>query len=420
MHMAKTLYLVLYGWHIRAFLICSIAVSAAAPWAAADTLVLTSGRQLQGRLVQQSAKEVLFEVQTNDGKIIGVQSFDAKNVVRVVVQAAPPQRQIDPSKPTYMVVPIEGTIGMDISAVLLRKMLTLARNTKTDVVVLEIDSPGGMVEDLFDMLKVLQEFRQMRIVAHVRRAHSCAAILAMSCKEIIVAPTASIGGAVVFTFTPQGTPSNINAKFESIVRAECKTYVEAAGHEPKLVEGMMQTDCQLTLVEKDGRKVITDQPARGKVIKKKGTILTLSASEAVEVGLAKGPADTIDEVRKLLGVESWQEGLGDARNVAAAWKRKMASDINRIKAVMRQADAMLAQAAANHPLRFRYSTRQQLQQQADKCLKFLNMADANLEQARRTIDANAELGLSTTGLNQMRQRIEQYRKEIQTLRNGSR
>ncbi|MCE5326622.1 MAG: ATP-dependent Clp protease proteolytic subunit [Planctomycetaceae bacterium] len=416
--MAKALHTGSLG-RVQIFIFCMVAAAAQSA-ARGDTLVLDSGRQLQGRLVQQSTKEVLFEVQTQDGKVIGVQSFDPKNVVRVVVQAAPPQREIDPSKPTYMVVPIEGAIGMDVSAGLLRKMLTLARNTKTDVVVLEIDSPGGIVEDLFDMLKVLQEFRPMRIVAYVRRAHSCAAILAMSCKEIIVAPTATIGGAVVFTFTPQGTPSNISAKFESIVRAECKTFVEAAGHDSKLVEGMMQTDCQLTLVEKDGRKSVTDQPAGGKVIKKKGTILTLSASEAVEVGLAKGPADTLDEVRKLLGVEAWQEGLGDARGVAAAWKRKMAADVNRIKESIRQADAMLAQAAANHPLRFRYSTRLQLQQQADACLKFLNLADSNLEQARRTIEANSELGLSSTGLTQMRQRISQYRQEVLSLRNGRR
>jgi len=182
---------------------------------------------------------------------------------------------------------------------------------------------------------------------------------------------------------------------------------------------MMQAGIQLKLIEEAGRKKVVPakHPKQGRTLKMRGEILTLSANEAVEVGLAKGICKKLHDAHKPLGLKDWQEGRVDARALVQSWKKKMARDISQIKIAAQRADDYLKQAASNHPLRFRHHDRRQRRVQADKCIKYLNLADSNLVMAQRIIDRNPELGLSKVGLTAMRRRIRGYKQQIEAIKN---
>jgi len=90
---------------------------------------------------------------------------------------------------------VEGVIGPTLAAYLDRK-LDEAKADGADLVVLEIDSPGGKTVDSWAMAGRLRDLDFAHTVAYVpRRALSGAAVMALGCDEIIMAPTALIGDA---------------------------------------------------------------------------------------------------------------------------------------------------------------------------------------------------------------------------------
>lgn len=302
----------------------------------ADILVRTDNTMADGKVLSQNAKEVVFQPDGADAK--DVQHVDRATVSRVLVTdehgallsengattrptphwsvppepASPPVLRPTPGKPTYYVIPLHGEVGDTILASALEKSLADAALRKPSVVVLDIDSPGGLVEEAQKIIKVIHHYnKQLRIVALTDKDLSAAAIFSLSVKEIYVKSTSTIGAATSYQPNNLQLPPKIEEKMQSAWRAVARNSAEEGGHDPLLAEAMIDNDVELHLDSVNGKTVVKEGPGE-RLLCRKGKILTLSSHEAVECGLAAGDADDVNELGSELKMPGWTEckGLG--------------------------------------------------------------------------------------------------------------
>ena len=103
------------------------------------------------------------------------------------------------------------------------------------------------------------------------------------------------------------------------MRGEFRATAERNGHSPLLAEAMVDPDVgvfaifegeDISLVSSVGESEKTEEGIQSKVISAKGKLLTLTASEARDIGLAGLMPGTLDELVGSLGFE-FDVGLKD-------------------------------------------------------------------------------------------------------------
>ncbi len=335
--------------------------------AIADTLLLRDGRTFSGRLVRSDDKVIVFEVQRFGSK--ASVTFPREQVARITLgkeastKPAPtssPRKKPSYTGPTYVIVPMAGLLGLEITDPVFQKCLAVARAQKPTVVLLVIDSNGGTVAELRRILSTLESYRtqhrDIRVVAYVKRAGAAAALLALACAEVIVAPSGFVGGAVIYRRTTKGVPDNVSEKTQALHRAEFRAHAEKAGHNPLLVDGMMQADLVLGLVkDADDLRIVEGKGDR--ILKPKGKILSLSAREAVACGLALGIADTPETSNTILQIKKWQVvASGAVTRPFADWGRKLQAATREHRALIIETGNLLDEALAKSPEEFTYDT----------------------------------------------------------------
>ncbi len=275
----------------------------------ADTLELTSGRAFEGRLIEQSDQQVVFEVQRYGATLR--QTYRRDQVAKVIV----PQRD----GVGIAVLPAVGTIGAIpgddgegcVTAQGVAAALDAARAAGAARAVLLIDSPGGRIDAMVRIIAVLQREGQLPVTAYVRRGISAAAIIALSCDEMIVAPGATLGAAVPLQIGPDGTPQNVEAKFRSAYLATVKQAAQAAGRAPDVLLAMAdeRTVLYRTSSPQGPDRLTARRTSGASVYKPAGEVLTLTDDEALRFGVARARAATLNDVPAALGIEAWH-GVG--------------------------------------------------------------------------------------------------------------
>ncbi|MCX5682311.1 MAG: hypothetical protein NT049_01325, partial [Planctomycetota bacterium] len=228
-----------------------------------------------------------------------------------VIAAAP--SQTTPASPAaspaanraYMVIPIKGHIGENFPSSA-KTYLDRATKLNVTVIVLDIDTPGGLVVEAEQTVDLMIQNKNFRFVALVRSALSAGAMLALACNEIYMTDTATIGAAVSYRRDADGSivrlPPDVDEKFQSAWRAVCRKAADHGGHDSLLAEAMADRSFALTM-RKAGDRIVLERDGTGDVLKANGKILTLTAREAVACGLAKGIAEDISAVLWRLGID---------------------------------------------------------------------------------------------------------------------
>ncbi len=148
-----------------------------------------------------------------------------------------------------VLIRIEGVIGPMLAAYFDRK-LDAAKAEGADLIILEIDSPGGTLAESLDMAGRLRDLDFAHTVAYVpKQALSGAAIMALGCDDIIMAPAALIGDAgpifqdanSQFRFAPE--------KIVSHLAQEVRGLAAAKGRPPALAEAMVDKNLQVFRVK---------------------------------------------------------------------------------------------------------------------------------------------------------------------------
>jgi ATP-dependent protease ClpP protease subunit len=261
----------------------------------ADRIVLTSGRAIEGTIIREDEKTLTIKARG-----VGMSLTETVSKSEVATRDTPSRE----GKP-YVVIPVHGAIGDDVTADALRAGLAEARSANPQYVVLEIDSPGGSIGQMMEMLDLLNmASADLKIIAYVRQAYYAAAVIAMSCSEVYMQPGGTIGATVPFRMTENG-PADVDAKFRSVVEAQMRSANQRGGHADLLIRGMSELDLELYLGEDNGKPALR-MCGPGKLIKSKGQILTLTTDEAVACGLAQA-APTMAEVGKQVCGGAWYE-----------------------------------------------------------------------------------------------------------------
>ena len=217
----------------------------------------------------------------------------------------------------YVLISIKGAIGAkNTTAEWFERELRKAAAIEPDVVVLEIDTPGGSTMHAKRMSKAIIRYKNLRFVAFVRNAISAGVPIVLACREIYFADGAIMGAAPSFLPDRRGLPMKLpqdyQEKMQSLWRARCRIAAEHGGHSPLISEAMIDMDFVLTMREEDGRKII-ERNGKGKVLKARGKILTLTGREAVACGLAKSVAANLSELGEHLKMPRWNRAREDTK-----------------------------------------------------------------------------------------------------------
>ena len=132
------------------------------------------------------------------------------------------------TKGVWVRIPIRGMIGKDFTADDMRGGIQRAKSARADVIVLELDTPGGGIDTAEQIIDMIIRARDIRFVAVVHRALSAGAAITLACPDVFTTETATIGAATSFMADARGIvdlPKDVAEKFQSAWRAVCHMQV---------------------------------------------------------------------------------------------------------------------------------------------------------------------------------------------------
>ncbi len=226
------------------------------------------------------------------------------------------------------VIPIRDEIA-EPSLYLLRRGLKEAVTEHADAVVLDISTPGGALDVTMRMMEDLKKFKGRTIAFVDNEAMSAGAFISAVCDEIwfVTTPTEGIiGAAAPVQSTGQDVDSTMKAKLVSYLKVRMRADSSGKGYRGEVISAMIDADMDLVI---NGEEVKID----GKPIKAKGTLLSLTATEAMHpVGtpprplLGAGEAEGLDD----LLAKCFGAGNFNATRLQATWSEQLAVLLNRL------------------------------------------------------------------------------------------
>ncbi|MFA6187086.1 MAG: hypothetical protein WC770_07750 [Phycisphaerae bacterium] len=172
-------------------------------------------------------------------------------------------------------------------------------------ILVEIDSPGGRVDLAMRMCSAIQKTTNCDVYAYIKGgqyggAYSAAAALSLACKKIYMSPGTVIGAATIITRNKEGKPvelkevlgEKMGEKISSGWRNYLASLAENNNRSGILAKAMEDKDIEVLEVEQNGKREFIDATNKKpeqtviKIWSKKGSLLTLTATEAVACGMA--------------------------------------------------------------------------------------------------------------------------------------
>jgi membrane-bound serine protease (ClpP class) len=173
-----------------------------------------------------------------------------------LAEDAPPREFKQP-----VLIRVEGVIDSWLEHYVLRK-LTRARQVGCDLLVLEIDSPGGGLTETLNLCDKLTELSGVHTVAYIpREALSGAAILSLACDEIVMGEHAQIGDCGPIFMDEDFMFRHAPEKIRSHLISEVRVLSERKKHPAALAEAMVDLNVKVERMKlPDGsEQLLTDR-----------------------------------------------------------------------------------------------------------------------------------------------------------------
>jgi membrane-bound serine protease (ClpP class) len=152
----------------------------------------------------------------------------------VGAEEAPPRAYSQP-----VVIRVEGAIDSWLEHYVLRK-LNRAKQLGCDLLILEITSPGGGLEETLNLCEKLTALSGVHTVAYIpSEALSGAAILSLACDEIVMGEHAQIGDCGPIFLDEDFMFRHAPEKIASHLISEVRVLSEKKNHPPALAEAMV-------------------------------------------------------------------------------------------------------------------------------------------------------------------------------------
>ncbi len=172
----------------------------------------------------------------------------------------------DSSAPALVyVVPIQGEISVP-QLYILRRALKEAIENHADAVVLDINTLGGEMDVMLDMMDALSKFPGHTYTYVNDEAMSAGSFIATATNDIYFKPGGVIGAAAAVTSEGTDIDSTMKLKINSFIEAKVRTLTTGKRYRADVQRAMMDADYEF--------KIGDD------VIKPKGELLSLTGKEA--------------------------------------------------------------------------------------------------------------------------------------------
>ena len=152
-----------------------------------------------------------------------------------------------------------------------------------DIIIIEMDTYGGAVNDADDIRTMILDYKKPIYVWINKDAASAGALISIACDSIYMSSGASIGAATVVTADGAKAPD----KYQSYMRSIMRSTAEAKNRDPQIAEAMVDEDIQVDSISKEGK------------------VITFSTNEAIEFGFCEAELNSIEEILKRNKIENY-------------------------------------------------------------------------------------------------------------------
>jgi membrane-bound serine protease (ClpP class) len=194
---------------------------------------------------------------------------------------------------------------------------------KADVVVLDMETPGGRLDVTFDIMEALEKFDGLTITYVNKEAISAGAFISATTKEIWFAPRGIIGAAAAVSSGGEDIQETMQLKINSFLRAKIRAMSEGQPYRGAAISAMLDKDYELKIGDE--------------VLKPKGELLSLTATEASKSYgtppqplLAAGIAKTVDD----LLTQKYGAGNFTVQRLEVTWSEEFAQYLNALSPIL--------------------------------------------------------------------------------------
>jgi membrane-bound serine protease (ClpP class) len=202
---------------------------------------------------------------------------------------------------------IEGDIDLGLSPYISR-VVSDAEKDNAEAIIFKINTFGGRVDAATQIKDAIIGTDLLTIAFINNRAISAGALIALSCKKIVMVPGSSIGAATVVDQTGE----KVGEKYQSYMRSEMRSTAEKNGRRVDIAEGMV-----------DERVVIPG-------LVDSTQLVTLTSEEALMYGIADTIIKNYDELYayfKLAGADKLYQKSNWAEDVVRFLNNPIISSI---------------------------------------------------------------------------------------------
>ena len=230
--------------------------------------------------------------------------------------------KLESSKPGVFFMPWEGPVGIEARHDEIKAIIEEAdKYGPGQIIVLQINSPGGLVLEGDKIHETLKDVKQRhRVIAWVKEAISAAAFTSLHCDEIYFMQVGAMGSAVMYAGQTAISGAELDAWLEKFSEV-----AEIGGRDP-IIARCMVTRTAMASYDKDPEtgKVTIYPDMRGEYdISDDQNVLTLNVDNAIDCGYADGIANTTDELAALLDLPEWHEVNDSGRRIHERWQRSV-------------------------------------------------------------------------------------------------
>ncbi len=179
------------------------------------------------------------------------------------------------------------------------KALNQAKDEKADLVIIEMDTYGGLLVDADSIRKAILDAPMPVYVLINKNAGSAGALISIACDKIYMAPGATIGSATVVNQGGEVAPDKYQSYMRSIMRATAESHGKDTiingtdttykyKRDPHIAEAMVDERIAVPGVVDSGR------------------IAAFTTSEAIAVGYCEGEAGTVEDILKSENLENYK------------------------------------------------------------------------------------------------------------------
>jgi len=202
-------------------------------------------------------------------------------------------------KGDVVVVPLKGEISPPL-LLFLRRAVKTAESFGAGAIVFEMDTHGGRLDTAAEITSVLNHATIPTYTFINSNAGSAGSLIALATQHIYMSPVSAIGAAAPVLSTGEDLPATERDKTISYWSALVRSSATRNGHNPDIGEAFMTKEKEVKIGDR--------------VVHPKGTLLTLSAQDAIEKIngaplLADGIADSIEDLARKAGLKGQRVAL---------------------------------------------------------------------------------------------------------------